>query len=337
MRAKPTKWGWKLWQLACATSSFTLHISAYVGAAAAIDAKKEEALGTEVVCTLLEPYKEKGRAVAVDNFFSSVDLAQKLWMMGIGMVRTVKANRRGMPVQFRGAELKAAKKEIKLGEYKVVQCGDLRVTLWKDRAAVLFISSAVCDPRGDTFVLRWIKGPERERVPCPPVADLYNTYMRGVDRSDQLQSYYPPGRKQLRWQAALAWELIDKCIVNAWILRKGDPLLEEMTHLDFRLQLVIDLIDNYSSRERPGPNLHHVSATTSSSSDLNSSAPSAVLRRSACAATMPAETAACMFARPVTTSTCALMFDIILLLIELLSVHVLVWRVSGVHCSPLLW
>lgn len=253
MKNKPTKWGWKLWQLGYAKSSFTLHISAYLGSASASDSKKEEALGTEVVCTLVEPYKETGRAVVVDNFFSSVDLAQKLWLMGIGMAGTVNANRRGMPVQFRGAELKAAKKEIKRGEYKVVQSGDLRVTLWSDRAAVLFISSAVCDPRGDTFVLRWINGPERERVPCPPVADLYNTYMHGVDRSDQLQSYYPPGQKQLRWQAALTWELIDKCIVNAWILRKGDPLMEEMTHLDFRLQLVLDLIDNYSNRQRPGP------------------------------------------------------------------------------------
>lgn len=253
IRNKPTKWGFKLWELACATSAYIMNVSAYIGKSEDGDDPKDEALGTQVVCQLMEPYAETGRAVAMDNFFSSVDLAQKLWNMGVGMVATVKPNRRGMPLQFR-KQLKAEKQKLEQDEYKVLQCGDIRVTLWKDRQAVLFISSAVCDPHGSDRLLRWRDGEEREQVPCPPVAKLYNTYMRGVDIADQLQSYYPPGTKQLRWQANMAWDLIDKCIVNAWILRKGDPLMKEMSHLDFRLQLVVDLIDNYSNRQRPGPN-----------------------------------------------------------------------------------
>lgn len=109
---KPDKWGFKLWELSCASTGYMLAVIAYIGAADGA-AGKEEALGTEVVCNFLQPYSGTERAVAVDNFFGSVDLAQKLWMMEVGMVGTVKSNRMGMPEQFRGRKLAAAKKQLK--------------------------------------------------------------------------------------------------------------------------------------------------------------------------------------------------------------------------------
>jgi len=46
----------------------------------------------------------------------------------------------------------------------------------------------------------------------------YNEFMGGVDRSDQLMSYYPCERKTLRWYAKVALHMFHVIMNNAYIL-----------------------------------------------------------------------------------------------------------------------
>ena len=46
----------------------------------------------------------------------------------------------------------------------------------------------------------------------------YNLNMRGVDRADQLISYYSIPRKTIKWYKKIAFYLLDVCTLNANIL-----------------------------------------------------------------------------------------------------------------------
>ena len=56
-------------------------------------------------------------------------------------------------------------------------------------------------------------------VQAPPMLIGYNKYMGGVDRSDQMKSYYGLNRKSKRWTLRLIW---DVAVCNAYCLYKAN-------------------------------------------------------------------------------------------------------------------
>jgi hypothetical protein len=53
----------------------------------------------------------------------------------------------------------------------------------------------------------------------PVVVEQYNKYMGGVDRSNQLLSYYGFSHRTVKWWKRAAFHLIDMAIVNAYIMK----------------------------------------------------------------------------------------------------------------------
>ena len=94
MPNKPDKFGIKFWILAELNSKYCLNLKPYLG-------KHEErvtSLGTHVVMTVTKPYFGRGYNVTTDNFFTSVELAQKLPDKRTSLVRTVRLNRKEIPI-----------------------------------------------------------------------------------------------------------------------------------------------------------------------------------------------------------------------------------------------
>jgi len=94
MPNKPDKFGIKFWILAELNSKYCLNLKPYLGK----DEDRVTSLGTHVVMTLMEPYFGRGYNVTMDNFFTSVELAQKLLDKRTSLVGTVRPNRREIPV-----------------------------------------------------------------------------------------------------------------------------------------------------------------------------------------------------------------------------------------------
>ena len=88
---------------------------------------------------------------------------------------------------------------------------------------------------------------------------LYTTTinMLGVDRSDQMKSYYPVGRSSLKWYRYIFWYLVELSICNAFVLQKELVDNPKLKFLDFRKELARQLIAGYASRDqlckRPSP------------------------------------------------------------------------------------
>ena len=75
------------------------------------------------------------------------------------------------------------------GDSLVVQKGDVSACAWMDRKVVMVIFSNA-QPSATVSVLRRLKDHTRTPISCPEAVQLYNKYMGGVDRGDQLRGYY---------------------------------------------------------------------------------------------------------------------------------------------------
>jgi hypothetical protein len=84
---------------------------------------------------------------------------------------------------------------------------------WKDIRDVFFLTTAHEDVLVEAALSR---GTHRKIKPAAVLP--YNKYKTGVDRSDQMLSYYSFERKTIKWWKKLFFYLFDLVVVNAHIL-----------------------------------------------------------------------------------------------------------------------
>lgn len=109
------------------------------------------------------------------------------------------------------------------------------------------------DPLNVLTTQRRRKDGSREVIQCPESVKNYNSYMRGVDRADQLRSYYKVRTKCRKMYMYIFWFLFEVAVTNSFIL-SGQKELKT-----YKLQLAKELIGSYSGRKRPGrgKNIQH--------------------------------------------------------------------------------
>lgn len=243
MPLKPVKRGIKVWECADASNGYVWNLSVYTGKER--DANPEQGLGYRVVYNLTRPLVGKNHHVFIDNFFSSIALAENLLRDQIYVCGTVRSNRHGIPREIASTTQRV--KRLRQGESLFLRRENLVVTVWKDKKPVYFLSTQ-SNPVGDERVNRRQRDGSIVEVPSVPVVKSYNNNMGGVDLSDQLRGYYMTGRKSKKWWRCLVWFLVDVSIVNAHILERLSLNHRNRTQLAFRLELVRDLIGDFSSR-----------------------------------------------------------------------------------------
>lgn len=97
--SKPNKYGIKIFALADARMFYTANLEVYVG---------QQPEGrfqisnrpTDVVYRLCEPIYDSGRNLTIDNWFTSIELVNKLYQKKITVVGTIRKNKRELPVEF---------------------------------------------------------------------------------------------------------------------------------------------------------------------------------------------------------------------------------------------
>lgn len=200
---------------------------------------------SKVVMEMLNPFLGKGHSVFMDNFYNGFPLAAKLLSLKTYMTGTLRNDRKYLPKEVTTAKLRK-------GETVSRYADGVVVAKWKDKRNVLYMSTEFENEMG---VSRNKRGVLREK-PVPIIK--YNANMKGVDRSDQMLSYYPCNRKTLRWYKKVFVHVLQVIMVNAWSMYKLAYPDQSVTLYDFRhivvrayLPASIESPASVSTRKRP--------------------------------------------------------------------------------------
>lgn len=97
MPAKPAKYGLKFWWITDSKTSFPLKCDIYTGSETSAT---DHGRAYDVVNYLMRKYINVGRNLTIDNYFTSVDLAQNMLGKRTTIVGTLRKNKRDIPKPF---------------------------------------------------------------------------------------------------------------------------------------------------------------------------------------------------------------------------------------------
>ena len=234
--AKPTKYGIKVWVRADSTNGYACEFQVYVGRPPGVNT--EVGLGKRVVLELTEKLIGKRSHIYFDNYFNSVGLQEKILERQLYGCGTVKSNVTGVPEMMRVKKRKQGDQpplKLRPGESKIWQKGGVLAIMWqenKSRKPVRVLSSVTNTTAPVTTVKRKQKGGTSKDIPCPEPIKLYNMFMNGVDRSDQMRMEYSTARSCRRWWTYIFWFLVDLCVSNSFILMNESLIINSLMNVD---------------------------------------------------------------------------------------------------------
>ncbi|KAJ8399418.1 hypothetical protein AAFF_G00411300, partial [Aldrovandia affinis] len=262
MKAKPIKWGFKLFVLCDSSTGYTVDFSVYPG-------KNYFQIGQggltyDTVMSLVNrDYLGSGYHVYMDNFYTSPKLFRDLLALNIGACGTYRDNRKDCP----RTESNALTKKSPRGSIRWIRDGPLVFVKWVDTKVVPVCSTIHAAFAGDTTKRRvkqdgvWIT----KDLPCPSPIIHYNKHMGGVDLSDQLIQYYTAQHKTMKWYRKLFLHFLDIAAINAYLLHKELSSLgqrEAMTHKAFQEELIAQLCGVSQKVPRQQATFDHVPVPT---------------------------------------------------------------------------
>lgn len=181
-----------------------------------------------LVFRLLSPFLDKEHHAIMDNYYNSVALSNKLLKRKTHTTGTLRSNRRGNPK-------KITTKKLRKGEHKWLRQGKVYVSKWKDKRDVLMITTKFHPEIIETT------NSFNQTKSKPKEVSEYNLNMAGVDRNDQLTSYYSCPRKSIRWYKKVMFHLLDVTVVNSFLLYR-QIANSKMALLRFREAIIKSLL-----------------------------------------------------------------------------------------------
>ncbi|KAI4482020.1 hypothetical protein M0804_009039 [Polistes exclamans] len=181
LKQKRHKYGIKIFKLCCG-SGYTYAFRVYTGKTL----EKEKTTPTNIVISLCEDLFYKGHTLYTDNWYTSLELAEKLISKNTHLVGTLRTNRRGNSHQVLLTKLKRGQIIAKENNHGIT------IIKWKDKKDILVLSTK--------------HSSEMVNVECrsgrkikPQIIVDYNRQKSAVDLSDQMNAYNNPLRKSLKW------------------------------------------------------------------------------------------------------------------------------------------
>ncbi|CAG5055107.1 unnamed protein product [Parnassius apollo] len=203
IKSKKVRYGIKFFELTT-SDGYVLNIMMYSGKdTTARTGNKSE----KIVLRLMRPYLLKGHQLYMDNYYNSVTLSQKLVDLKTHTTGTLRSNRKDNPKDI-------IKKKLKKNQHVWVRKNKVYVSKWVDKRPVLMVTTSV-HPR-----LIEIQNRFQQRKIKPAEVAEYNQHMSGVDRADQMISYYSSPRKSIRWYKKVMFHLLDVAVWNSFFILK---------------------------------------------------------------------------------------------------------------------
>ena len=183
--SKPAKYGLKIWWACDSDTSYPLKGEVNLGRQPG--EPREVGKGARVVKQLTYPWRNSGRNVTADNFFSSIPLATDLLQDGLTYVGTLRSNKPEIPTTLKASKTAAVQSSQFV--YKD-QCTLTSYVPAKGKAVF-----ALSTMHHDDSVVGDAHKPE--------IIMHYNATKSGVDNLDHLATMHTSRRKVNRWPMTL--------------------------------------------------------------------------------------------------------------------------------------
>ncbi|KAJ8940139.1 hypothetical protein NQ314_010806 [Rhamnusium bicolor] len=229
IKNKKSKYGIKFYELTT-HEGYILNLEIYHGRDRNQPKPGKTSKTEELVLRLLGPYLNKGHHVYMDNFYNSVSLSSKLLTYKTHSTGTLRVDRRGNPAVV-------INKKLRKGEHiwRKKQNISVYVSKWKDKRNVCAITTGY---KPKMITVRNKYGVEKQK-PCE--IDGYNRHMSGIDKSDQMLSYYSCPRKTIQWYKKVLFRLLDISLWNSYLLYTRG--VKKIKFIEFREAVVRSLIE----------------------------------------------------------------------------------------------
>ncbi|UYV78413.1 hypothetical protein LAZ67_16001275 [Cordylochernes scorpioides] len=199
--SRPNKYGIKIVILADSRTHYMYNAMVYTGKSKT-PKSKELSLPTQIVLDISRPLWKSNRNITADNWFTSIELVDKLKEHGLTYLGTMRKNKPQIPPQFQPHP----KRESGTSIFGFSGTKTLVSYVPKKRKSVILISSMHHDNKCD------------ETTGKPDIIMDYNLTKGGVDTIDQMVSNFSTSRRSRRWPLALFYALLDITALNSYII-----------------------------------------------------------------------------------------------------------------------
>ncbi|KAG5863118.1 hypothetical protein JTB14_014938 [Gonioctena quinquepunctata] len=153
---------------------------------------------------------------------------KNLLNQGTNCTGTLRLDRKNVPIDVKNAKLAKGNTIARYAE-------GIIIGKWRDKRDVSYISTEF----ENNMIEIETRRKEKVNKPLPMVQ--YNKYMSGIDRQDQMLSYYSAERKTIRWPKKLFMHFIDFMLLNAHhLFNKYSG--SKMTLYEFRINVIKNLV-----------------------------------------------------------------------------------------------
>ncbi|KAG5863278.1 hypothetical protein JTB14_015383 [Gonioctena quinquepunctata] len=182
----------------------------------------------KVVLHLMENKLNVGHHLYMDNYYNSFDLAKNLSNQGTNCTGTLRLDRKNVPIDVKNAKLAKGNTIARYAE-------GIMIMKWRDKRDVSYKSTEFENNMIEIETRR------KEKVNKPLPIVQYNKYMSGIDRRNQMLSYYSAERKTIRWPKKLFMHFIEIMLLNAHhLFNKYSG--SKMTLYEFRKNVIKSLV-----------------------------------------------------------------------------------------------
>jgi hypothetical protein len=188
-------------------------------------------VSSKIVVTLAKNLLGMGYTIYTDNWYSSPALFLELQQQKTNAVGTVRVGRKNMPIEL--------KQKIAKDNITSMFTDNMMALKWHDKREVCMLSTYHDDS------VKTIKTYKGDKIK-PVVVFDYNKSMGAVDMADQMLTSYPAERKRNKiWYKNQFRHLLNKIVLNGYILHKKDNLNRAQTHVQFRIKLIERMIESF--------------------------------------------------------------------------------------------
>ncbi|KAL2095507.1 hypothetical protein ACEWY4_010226 [Coilia grayii] len=200
MPSKPAKYGIKIFWMCDARVPYAFNGTVYTGRQPGEEVQRN--LGENVVQQLCSGIRQTGRNITMDNFFTSVALAEKLLEKNLTIVGTLRQNKPDIPPIMKPSK----SRDIYSSEFGFNGNMTMVSYVQKKGKAVVLLSTMHDDKAVD----------DSSQKKKPEVIQYYNKTKGGVDTMDQMVGNYSCQRRTRRWPMVLWYNMLDVATLNAY-------------------------------------------------------------------------------------------------------------------------